>query len=252
MNTILITGAASGIGRATAELFYRQGWTVGMLDISIEPVRQYSISWDAARRFVATTDVTRVDQLDAALRAFVEQTGKLDVLFNCAGILEIGDFESIPLARHHQIIDINNKGVLNSCYAALPYLKCNPGSRVINMSSASSLYGVPGFASYSASKFWVKGLTEALSVEWSRFGVLVMDIEPPFVKTPMLAGKQATIIERMGVSLTAEDIAQAVWQATTDTRRHHPVSMQYKLLRGLSKVMPESATRGLIKLMSGY
>lgn len=252
MSTILITGAASGIGRATAELFYRHGWTVGMLDISIEPLQQYSAQWDASRRFLATADVTQVEQLDVALRAFVEQTGKLDVLFNCAGILEIGDFESIPLARHHQILDINNKGVLNGCYAALPYLKRNPGSRVINMSSASSLYGVPGFATYSASKFWVKGFTEALSVEWSRFDVLVMDIEPPFVKTPMLAGKQARIIERMGVNLTADDIAQAVWSATRDTQQHHPVSTPYKLLRGLSRALPESATRALIKLMSGY
>ncbi len=252
MNSILITGAASGIGRATAELFYRQGWTVGMLDISVEPLQQYSAQWDAARRFIAAADVTRAEQLDAALQAFVAQTGKLDVLFNCAGVLEIGDFESIPLARHHQILDINNKGVLNGCYAALPYLKRNPGSRVINMSSASSLYGVPGFASYSASKFWVKGFTEALNVEWERFGILVMDIEPPFVKTPMLAGKQAKVIERMGVNLTAEDIAQAVWGAASDRQLHHPVSGQYKILRGVSKVLPGSATRALMKLMSGY
>ena len=136
--------------------------------------------------------------------------------------------------------------------AALPYLKGNPGSRVINMSSASSLYGVPGFATYSASKFWVKGFTEALNVEWARFGITVMDIEPPFVKTPMLVGKQAKIIERLGVNLTAEDIAQAVWTAANDKGLHHPVSRQYRFLRGLSKALPDTASRALMKLMSGY
>jgi len=252
MKSILITGAASGIGRATAERFYQMGWTVGMLDISIAPIEQYSAGWDDSRCYRAVADVTRVEPLETALKAFVGQAGKLDVMFNCAGVLEIGDFESIPLARHYQILDINNKGVLNGCYAALPFLKLNPGSRIINMSSASSLYGVPGFASYSASKFWVKGFTEALNLEWERFGIQVMDVEPPFVKTPMLAGKQATVIERMGVSLKAEDIAQAVWDAAQDNRLHHPVSRQYRLLRGLSKALPERATRGLMKLLSGY
>ena len=252
MKSILITGAGSGIGRATAELFYRQGWAVGLLDINAAPLEALSAHWLPERRFIAVADVTRFEQLESAIGAFVRQRGKLDVMFNCAGVLEVGDFESIPLARHHQIIDINNKGVVNGCYAALPYLKQNPGSRIINMSSASSLYGVPGFASYSASKFFVKGLTEALNVEWSRHGVLVMDVEPPFVKTPMLAGKQALIIERMGVNLSAEDIAQAVWASAGDTSQHHPVSRQYRLLRGISKVLPDTATRTLMKLMSGY
>ena len=252
MKTILITGAASGIGRATAELFYRNGWFVGLLDMGPEGVQQVSREWDKARFSVGVADVTQEEQLAAGIQAFVNQAGKLDVLFNCAGVLEIGDFESIPLARHYQILDINNKGVLNGCYAALPYLRRNPGSRVINMSSASSLYGVPGFASYSASKFWVKGFTEALNVEWSRHGITVMDIEPPFVRTPMLKGREAQIIERMGVNLTADDIAQAVLRAAGDHQTHHPVSRQYQALRKLSRALPEAATRRLMKLMSGY
>ena len=252
MKTILITGAASGIGKATAELFYGQGWLVGLFDLNLEPLQQLSAHWDQARYFLGTMDVTDAGQFAAGIQAFVTSAGKLDVLFNCAGVLEIGDFESIPLQRHYQILDINNKGVLNGCYAALPFLKQNPGSRVINMSSSSSLYGVPGFASYSASKFWVKGFTEALNVEWSRFDIQVSDVEPPFVKTPMLSGKQAKLIDRLGVNLTAEDIAQTVWTAAADKQTHHPVSNQYKFLRGLSKALPEVATRTLMKLMSGY
>lgn len=252
MNTILITGAASGIGRASAERFYKAGWCVGLFDISAQPLAELSRAWQPERFRIQVADVTQEEQIGAAIDRFVEDVGKLDVLFNCAGVLEIGDFESIPLRRHHQILDINNKGVLNCCYHALRHLKNNPGARVISMSSASSLYGVPGFASYSASKFFVKGLTEALNVEWSRYGIKVMDIEPPFVKTPMLAGKQATIIERMGVNLTADDIAEAVFAAAGDNSIHHPVSAPYKALRVVRKLLPDVATRTLMKLMSGY
>jgi len=252
MKSILITGAGSGIGKATAELFYRGGWFVGVLDIAMQPLDQLTAGWDSKRFFASTADVTVPDQISAALDAFFTRANSLDVLFNCAGVLEIGDFEAIPLARHQQILDINNKGLLNCCYLALPYLQKSSGARVINMSSASSLYGVPGFASYSASKFWVKGFTEALSTEWSRHGILVMDIEPPFVKTPMLEGKQAKIIERMGVNLKAEDIAAEVMRAANDSEIHHPVSVQYKLMRRMRKLLPDGATRLLMKTMSGY
>jgi len=252
MKSILITGAGSGIGRSTAELFYRSGWYIGLVDISKAALEAVSASWDTRRFFLTVADVTEPDQVKTALEGFHAVAKSLDVLFNCAGVLEIGDFESIPLQRHHQILDINNKGLLNCCYLALPYLQQSQGARVINMSSASSLYGVPGFASYSASKFWVKGFTEALSTEWSRYGILVMDIEPPFVRSPMLEGKQAKIIERMGVNLKPEDIAAAVMQAVKDSEIHHPVSSQYKLMRRLSKVLPDNATRLLMKAMSGY
>src|SRR3990167_8622216 len=110
MNTILITGAASGIGRASAERFYKAGWCVGLFDISAQPLAELSRSWQPERFRIQVTDVTQEEQIGAAIDRFVEDVGKLDVLFNCAGVLEIGDFESIPLRRHHQILDINNKG----------------------------------------------------------------------------------------------------------------------------------------------
>lgn len=252
MNTILITGAASGIGRATAERFYQAGWCVGLFDISAAPLEELSSTWQPQRFRIQIADVTQPDEIGAAIDRFVAEVGRLDVLFNCAGILELGDFEAIPLQRHQQIVNINCAGVMNCCYKALPHLKRTPGARVISMSSASSAYGVPGFASYSASKFFVKGFTEALEMEWARYGIRVKDIEPPFVKTPMLAGKQATVIDRMGVNLLPQDIAEAVFAAVDDDAIHHPISAQYRALRLVRKLLPDGATRGLMKLLSGY
>lgn len=250
--TIIITGAASGIGRAVAEKMYRAGWNLGLLDVNREPLQQMADSWDSSRVDIQVADVTIADQVNTAIEAIMESFASLDVLFNGAGVLEVGDFESISLHHHHQVLDINNKGMLNCCYFAFPHLKRTSDSRVINMSSASSLFGVPGFASYSASKFWVKGFTESLNVEWERHGINVMDIEPPFVKTPMLQDKSAQVIEKLGVNLEAEDIAEQVFLAVHGDQMHNPVGLEYKVLRGARKILPDGVTRAIMKLLSGY
>lgn len=252
MKTIMITGAGSGIGRAVATIMYDQGWHVGLLDVSREPLQSLVEGWDASRYAIEVADVTNADMVSTAINGYMKVVKQLDVLFNCAGVLEIGDFESIDLHRHHQILDINNRGVVNCCYYAFPYLKQTPGARVINMSSASSLFGVPGFATYSASKFWVKGFTESLNVEWSRHDITVMDIEPPFVRTPMLEGKESKIIQRLGVKLDANDIARQVFEAVSDDSMHRPVGLEYKVLRTARKILPDVATRALMKVLSGY
>jgi len=252
MKTIMITGAGSGIGRAVATIMYEQGWHLGLLDVSREPLKTLSADWDKSRYTIEVADVTNADMVSTAINSYMKGVQQLDVLFNCAGVLEIGDFESIDLHRHHQILDINNRGVLNCCYYAFPYLRDTAGARVINMSSASSLFGVPGFASYSASKFWVKGFTESLNVEWARHDITVMDIEPPFVKTPMLEGKESKIISRLGVKLDANDIALQVFEAVSASNMHRPVGLEYKVLRTAKKLLPDIATRTLMKVLSGY
>ena len=149
MKTILITGAGSGIGRAVANLLYDNGWHLGLLDVNREPLAELSADWDENRYCIQVADVTNPDMVSTAISGYMQTVPQLDALFNCAGVLEIGDFEAIDLHRHHQILDINNRGLLNCTYIAFPYLRDTKGARVINMSSASSLFGVPGFASFS-------------------------------------------------------------------------------------------------------
>ncbi|MCP6059511.1 SDR family NAD(P)-dependent oxidoreductase, partial [Klebsiella pneumoniae] len=90
-------------------------------------------------------------------------------------------------AEHARILAINVQGVVQMTHAAFPYLKATPGAQVINMGSASGVYGTPHMASYSASKFAVRGFTEALELEWRRHGIRVGDLMPPFVRTPMVS-----------------------------------------------------------------
>ena len=92
--------------------------------------------------------------------------GELNILVNNAGILYSGAFENIDIKSHQRTININVNGVINGCHAALPYLKQASFARVINLSSASAIYGQADLISYSASKFAVRGITEGLDVEW--------------------------------------------------------------------------------------
>lgn len=251
---ILITGAGSGIGRATAALFAARGWTVGAFDVDDEALAGLSGPAGDQRIFTQHVNVAEPDSVEAGFAAFGERTGqRLDVLFNCAGILEIGPFESVSLQRHAQIIDVNFKGLMHCTRVAFPFLQRTPGAQVINMSSASAGYGTPDLATYSATKFAVRGLTEALNIEWARHGILVCDIMPPYVDTPMVRNAHHTAsLDRMGVNLTPETVAEAVWSAVGSRRVHHLVGRQYRLMSALLSLFPASLNRRLVRTLTGY
>ena len=215
MNNILISGAASGIGAATARLFHARGWRVGLLDVDEKALAALAAELGGA--WHAPLDVVDAAAVKAALADFCAQGGgQLRLLFNGAGILRTGAFADIELEQHTRLVQINVLGVLNLCHAAYPYLKVTPEGQVINMGSASALYGVPQLASYSASKFAVRGLTEALELEWREHGIRVGDLMPPFVNTPMVRSQtqRPPVMRRLGVRLEAEQIARL-------PHRHH-------------------------------
>lgn len=255
--SIFITGAAAGIGRATALRFAAAGWRVGLYDVDLLGVKALATQI-GPQAVVGKLDVTNEAAFAKALADFAEPTdGRIDVLFNNAGVLSTGDFEAMPIARCHVLIDINAKGVVNGCHAALPYLKAAKG-RVINMASASAIYGAPAFAVYSATKFFVRGLTEALNIEWARHGVTVCDVMPLFVDTPMVQAltDKPQSITSLGVRLTADDIAAVVYQAATQAAWRSPVhwlpGAQTRALAMLNKLMPQRLARASNKYFSGY
>ena len=252
--SILITGAASGIGLATAKLFHQRGWRVGLIDMNESALQALIDELGDERTWQQALDVRDPQATAQALEGFAVG-GQLNVLFNCAGILTIGSFEEIELERHHAIVDINIKSLINFCYLALPHLKRARNAVVINMSSASAVYGVPYFASYSASKFAVRGLTEALNLEWQQHGIRVCDVMPPFVDTPMVReqGNSAPSLKRLGVKLSAEDIAKTVWhsaQHPSFARAHYPITLFLKTSRLLTKLSPDVISRQVMKWIS--
>lgn len=255
---IFITGAAAGIGRATAELFAARGWFVGLYDLDEAGVRALAAQLPAGAAVAGRLDVTDYAAFEAALAQFWQAAGqRLDLLFNNAGVGQSGDFESQPMARHRATIAVNFEGVVNGCHAAFPYLKRTPGARVISMSSASAIYGAPGLAAYAATKFAVKGLTEALDIEWRRHGITVRDILPLFVDTAMVRNFEAQLKAKdaLGMHLVPADIARVVWRAAhwrLWPRVHWYPGAQGYLLALAQKLTPGWFNRFTTRVISGY
>ena len=185
--TLFITGAASGMGRATARFFAERGWFVGAYDVNEVGLKSLEAEIGAGDCLVRCLDVTDKADYDAAIVDFGDATGgRLDMLYNNAGIGHSGWFEDVPYEATRRLIDINFIGVVNGIYSALPLLKATPNSLCFTTSSSSATYGMPRIAIYAATKFAVKGLTEALSIEFERHGVRVADVLPGLIDTAIL------------------------------------------------------------------
>jgi NAD(P)-dependent dehydrogenase (short-subunit alcohol dehydrogenase family) len=184
---IFITGAASGMGRETAKLFAGKGWFVGAYDVNTDGLKTLEQEIGSDNCIAGRLDVTSKPDFDSAIAAFGAETdGKLDLLFSNAGIGESGWFEDIPFEAAMRVVQVNLVGVITSLYAALPLLKATPNSLAFITSSSSATYGMPRIAVYSATKHAVKGLTEALSIEFARHGVRVADTLPGLIDTAIL------------------------------------------------------------------
>ena len=252
---IFITGAASGIGLAAAKLFAGKGWFVGLADIDKAGLASAlkAIGPDNGQTYVL--DVRDRAGWAQALAAFTQRAGRLDVLVNNAGVASFGYLEEVSADEDDRMIDINLKGVLNGARAGLEHLKATPGSRLVNVASCAGLYGAPKLAVYAATKFAVKGLSEALDIEFARHGVGVACIMPWFIETPILdAGAQGSN-EKMSDTLRAqgmevypvEDAAQVVWDAAHGRALHYTVGKAAKRLRFASRFMPNAVRKQLRK-----
>ncbi len=249
--SIFITGAASGIGRATALHFAKEGWFIGIADVDRQGSDSLLNEIGADKGIVVDLDVTDQAQWTDAVSKFGEATGgKMDLLFNNAGIARGGWFEDVPIADAHKVLDINLGGVVNGVYASLEPLKAaakeHGVARIINTASVAGLVGGPKMAIYSATKFGVRGLTEALNYEFARHNISVTDIMPWFISTPLLDGTLDGSNESITESLASsnvkvypvEDVVDKVWQlASLDPgkgRIHHPVGGYAKAARVIS------------------
>lgn len=238
--SIFITGAASGIGKATAKLFASRGYFVGLYDVNVDGVRELAASLGDEAAIAGPLDVRDRDAWRTAIDAFGARTGgRMDVLFGCAGVLKFAPFTSCTAEEADRQIGINVNGVVNGVYAALPLLEATvSGGKpvIVTMSSASAIYGQPEMAVYSATKFFVRGLTEALDVELGPKGIRVCDVMPPYVDTPMVQNERhkPKSMGILGVKTTAEDVAAVVWNAVHGDAVHYTMQLSDAVARRLS------------------
>lgn len=251
--TILVTGAASGIGRQTTHLFASRGWQVAAADVNAAALNSLATELgDSVIPIVG--DVRTREGAQAIVQAATEKSGgKLDCLFNCAGLLEMGPHVEIPVDRIDRLIDVNIKGVTYCIDAAFAALAATPGAHIINMSSTSAEYGTPDHAMYSASKFFVRGLTEALNIEFERHDIQVSAILVAYVQTPMVndAQTKAASVEKLGVKVKPQDVAETVWKAAHGNKVLWRIGLDATALN-ITVRMLGSSVRGIYKKLCGY
>lgn len=232
-NTIFITGASSGIGKATTTYFRERGWNV--IATMRTPEKETELT-TLDNVFVTRLDVTDEDSIAAAVAAGIDQFGKIDVLLNNAGYGAYGPLEAFPMAKIRRQFDTNVIGLLTVTKAVLPHFRAQKSGVIVNISSIGGKITFPLGTLYHGTKFAVEGLSEALHYELEAIGVKVKIVEPGAIATDFggrsfdftndesLVEYQDTVqnvMARMGASLLAqasppEVVAEVIWTAVTD------------------------------------
>jgi NAD(P)-dependent dehydrogenase (short-subunit alcohol dehydrogenase family) len=211
--SVLVTGGARGIGRATVERFARQGAAVAVGDLDGD------LAEEVAAGFGDRVAAGHLDVTDpASWRSFLDRVGHLgpwDVLVNNAGIMPLGSLLKEPDAVTRAIIEVNVLGVINGTKAVVPGMVERGRGHVVNVASAVGRLAVADGATYSASKFAVVGFSEAMRAELAPHGVDVTVVLPTVVQTELAAGVPAA----KGVKpVTAEDVAAVIESAVRRPR----------------------------------
>jgi NAD(P)-dependent dehydrogenase (short-subunit alcohol dehydrogenase family) len=266
--SIFITGAASGIGRATATLFAGKGWFVGAFDVNEQGLATLTQEIGGGNCITGRLDVTAKQNFEEAVAAFGAETdGHMDVLFNNAGIGESGWFEDVPYESALRVVQVNLIGVLTGIYTALPLLKATKNSLCFTTSSSSATYGMPRLAVYSATKHAVKGLTEALSIEFARHGIRAADTLPGLIDTAILRntpnrtdGRTPDEAETMLANapkkgpfrlMPPSAVAEAVWAAYGSDKLHWYVPPEIAWIDRIKGFSPETIRKRVKKLTGG-
>ncbi len=221
--SIFITGAASGMGRATALLFAQRGWFVGAYDLDVEGLDTLKAAIGAENGVFARLDVTDPAGFTAAMAGFSAATGgTLDLMFSNAGIAVAGMFDEQSWDDVMKVVNVNFLGVMIGIRAAIPLLRMTPGSLCLVNASSSAIFGTAGIGVYSATKHAVRGLVEALSIELKRYGVRAADLLPGLVDTPILSAPMRAMAPPDGMwrLVPADEVAQVVWSAYQTDKLH--------------------------------
>jgi NAD(P)-dependent dehydrogenase (short-subunit alcohol dehydrogenase family) len=244
---VAITGGARGIGRTTAETLTRQGARVAIGDLDAELTERVAgeIGGDTVG---LPLDVTNLESFERFLDEVESRLGPLDVLVNNAGIMPLGDFAEEDEATTTRILDINVRGVITGTRSAIRRMRPRRTGHVVNIASMAGKVGIPGGATYVASKHAVVGLTAAVAAENAEYGIEFTTVMPVVVRTELAAGVE----ESRGVKpVGPEKVAEAIVDALHFPRRDVYVPREVAAIHKFSYVLPVRAQEMVSKALKG-
>lgn len=199
----IITGAASGIGLAIAKVFLENGAKVVLADLNEDKLIQEtdalkSQGYDCMPIKVNVTDEQAVK---AMIDQTVEQYGRLDILFNNAGLQHVESIESFPTEKFRQMIDIMLTGSFIGTKYALPIMKQQQSGRILNMASINGVIGFAGKAAYNSAKHGIIGLTKVTALETATEGITVNAVCPGYIDTPLVRNQMDDLAKERGVAV---------------------------------------------------
>lgn len=244
--TALVTGGASGIGRALCAELGRRGALLTATDINAELLEETvrTLKEAGCEAAAAVLDVTDATAFKELVNAVVAEHGRLDYLFNNAGIVAVGEAQDFSHNDWHRVIDVNLYGVVHGVMAAYPVMVEQGYGHIVNTASAAGLFPSAGEISYTASKYGVVGLSNALRVEALMYGVKVSVVCPGFIKTPIYGNARMLGVERdkcfkvIPHMMDADKCARAVLRRVERNRAVIPVAGDAWLVWLLQRLSP--------------
>lgn len=240
---VLITGASSGIGKETAKVFAKSGCKVVLSARNLENLNKVA---DEIKNFnqnvlVVPADVSDFKSLDNLIEQTLKSFGKIDILINNAGYGIYGWFHQTPFDEIEKIMRVNFLGSAYLIHKVLPLMIEQKDGIIVNVSSVVGKRGVSGMAIYSASKFALSGLTEALRVEYKKLGIHFIGVHPGTTDTKFFENAKYYGTDRMQgrfMIMSAEKVAKEILKAVVKRKREIVLTPVGKLTVAINKIFP--------------
>jgi short-subunit dehydrogenase len=255
---VVITGASSGIGQATAELFARRKARMVLAARNIDALDDVAVRCKAAggQATVVQTDVTDIGEARSLAERALAELGSIDVWFSNVGVGAIGRYQDTPMDAHEQVIRSNLIGHMNDAHVVLPIFLEQRRGTFINMISLGAFAAAPYAAAYSASKFGLRGFSEALRGELAdQPDIQICDVYPGFVDTPGIrhgANFVARTLSAPPPVLNPWRVAAAIVRLADKPRHTTLVGSTAVLTRVAHTLSPSLTSRAMARFMSGY
>ena len=206
---MVITGGSRGLGLEIARILAAEGASLTLVsrdEHELARARRSLVEGTGADVLTVRCDIARFAEVEAAVRQVVDHHGRLDVLINCAGIIQVGPMEHMTLDDYEAAMNVHFRGPLHTMLAALPYMRRQHGGRVVNIASIGGKVPVPHLAPYAASKFALVGLSSSLRAELASDDILITTVSPGLMRTG----------SPINASMKGQHEAEFAWFAISD------------------------------------